>query len=171
MDQAKTAPVIRQFSTREYWLLPGSMFDGGCPKVVRPDAPCKIWKSARVETALFRLLVAVGGGLRLPWSGLPGRVHPLNKWPVNVSSTTPGPFPSSWWVWSLRSLCHPGADLVPCLAVPVDVGAVPVRSVHLPVLDLHHRHGVPVGGAAVLRLAVSLFGRWEIHSTNCWRLV
>ncbi len=43
---------------------------------------------------------------------------------------------------------HPGADLVPLPAVRVEVGAVPLRSVHLPVLDLHHHHACSSGGAA-----------------------
>jgi hypothetical protein len=51
---------------------------------------------------------------------------------------------------------HPGADLVPRPAVPVEVGTVPDRSLHLPVLDLHHRHGVRLGARPVLRLDVPL---------------
>ncbi|MNT63932.1 hypothetical protein D3C72_2017870 [compost metagenome] len=52
---------------------------------------------------------------------------------------------------------HAGADLVPRAAVPVDLVAVPVRPVHLPVLDLHHRHRVPVRARVVLRLDVPVW--------------
>ncbi|MPM85680.1 hypothetical protein SDC9_132761 [bioreactor metagenome] len=52
------------------------------------------------------------------------------------------------------ALHHAGADLVPLGAVPVDLDAVPHRSVHLPFLDLHHRHRVPVRARPVLRLGL-----------------
>ncbi len=79
-----------------------------------------------------------------------------NKWPVKASKYTA-------WAISHRlrrllpagaALHHAGADLVPRAAVQVDLGTVPVRPVHLPVLDLHHHHRVLLGARAVLRLDV-----------------
>jgi hypothetical protein len=69
------------------------------------------------------------------------------------------------------ALDHSGADLVPLVAVPVAVGAVPQRSFHLPVLDLHHRHGFPLGPRPVLWLAVSvrLTVRAALQGGQCGR--
>jgi NosR/NirI family nitrous oxide reductase transcriptional regulator len=80
-----------------------------------------------------------------------------NKWPVNAFKYT---------AWALEhrvrrlwpAMAQPSITQVLTwfhfAAVPVDLVAVPVRPVHLPVLDLHHRHGVPVRARAVLRLDV-----------------
>ena len=48
VDRATGARSFTSFDT-PYWL-PGSMLDGGRPKVVEPDAPwMRIWKSRAVE--------------------------------------------------------------------------------------------------------------------------
>ena len=134
---------------REYWL-PDRYLEGGRPEIIEPEATwVTVWKSRKVEIGLFLL-----------WLTAAGTVYALRDKLVRRSTMKD----KRWkdipkyllWITSIgfvgfyllaRAVHHPGADLVPRHPVRVALGIVPVRSVHLPVLDFHHRHACSSGDA------------------------
>ena len=132
VDRATGTRTFANFDA-EYWL-PDAYLQGGRPQVVKPDAPyVKVWKTRAVPIALFAaLLVAVAVVYALR-RRLTRRATRKNKWPVNS-------FKYTAWVLSIcvrgfrrdgAAVHHAGANLVPCLVVPMDLG-LPHRSLHLP---------------------------------------
>lgn len=82
VDRATGARSFTSFDT-PYWL-PGSMLDGGRPKVVEPDAPwVRIWKSRAVDIALFAVLLVAVGVVYAYRERLTRLSTHKNKWPVN----------------------------------------------------------------------------------------
>jgi NosR/NirI family nitrous oxide reductase transcriptional regulator len=140
----------------EYWVLDKYM-QGGRPKVVKPDAPwLRVWKMRALEIGLFSALLIGVGVVYAMRDTLARRSTRKNKWPVNV-------FKYAAWIASIGFvgfglLAQPSITQVltwfHSLLFQWTVGAVPQRSIHLPVLDLHHRHRFRVGPRPVLWLAV-----------------
>ncbi|MDD2881130.1 MAG: 4Fe-4S binding protein [Rhodoferax sp.] len=87
VDRATGARSFTSFDT-SYWL-PGSMLDGGRPKVVEPDAPwVRIWKSRALEIGLFIVLLLAVGVVYAYRERLTRLSTHKNKWPVNAFKYT-----------------------------------------------------------------------------------
>ncbi|WP_027996742.1 NosR/NirI family protein [Simplicispira psychrophila] len=87
VDRATGARSFTSFDT-PYWL-PGSMLEGGRPKVVEPDAPwVRIWKSRAVEIVLFVILLVAVGVVYAYREKLTRLSTHKNKWPVNAFKYT-----------------------------------------------------------------------------------
>ncbi len=87
VDRATGARSFTSFDT-PYWL-PGSMLEGGRPKVVEPDAPwVRIWKSRAVEIGLFIVLLVAVTVVYAYREQLTRLSTHKNKWPVNAFKYT-----------------------------------------------------------------------------------
>ena len=87
IDRATGARSFTSFDTA-YWL-PGSMLEGGRPKIDEPDAPwVRIWKSRAVEIALFALLLVAVTVVYAFREKLTRLSTHKNKWPVNAFKYT-----------------------------------------------------------------------------------
>ena len=87
VDRATGARSFTSFDT-PYWL-PGSMLEGGRPKVVEPDAPwVRIWKARAVEIGLFIVLLVAVTVVYAYREKLTRLSTHKNKWPVNAFKYT-----------------------------------------------------------------------------------
>ena len=87
IDRATGARSFTSFDTA-YWL-PGSMLEGGRPKIDEPDAPwVRIWKSRAVEIGLFALLLVAVTVVYAFREKLTRLSTHKNKWPVNAFKYT-----------------------------------------------------------------------------------